>query len=136
VPPAVSAATQDTLRLALAGPARVRTGEHVTFTLVVRNGTGRPMDLYLRGRTPTMDLVVETVVGAVVWRQLEGAIIPAIALLHQLPAEGQLEVPVTWDQRTREGAPVGPGRYRVRGSLLVETGLMEAPPAMLEISPP
>jgi hypothetical protein len=133
--PGVTGTPQDSLHLELGAAARVRAGEPVTFTLRVRNGSGRAVDLYLRGRTPTMDLVVETADGRPVWHRLEGAVIPAIALLHPLPAGGQLEVTATWDQSTRAHEAARPGHYRVRGALVMETGAREAPPIPLEIVP-
>ena len=42
----------------------------------------RTVDVYLLGREPTMDVIVERDTGGRVWRRLEGDVIPAIALLR------------------------------------------------------
>ena len=45
-----------------------------------------------------------------------------------------LELSTSWDQRTRSGTPVAPGRYTVRARLLAEGDPLEAPPVQLEIA--
>jgi hypothetical protein len=129
----MSATPQDSLELQLIVAPRVRTGDTVPITLRVRNPTARTMDLYLRGRAPTIDVVVEREDGATVWRRLEGEVIPAIVHLRPLGGGGTFDVQVTWDQRTRAGRSVGAGTYRVRGTLLLEDSQRESGAATLEI---
>ena len=129
----MTAQPHDSLQLELIAPSRVRTGETVAFVLRARTPTARTMDVYLRGREPTMDVVVEGENGAVLWRRLENEVVPAIALLRALGRGESFEIRATWDQRTRAGQWVGPGRYRVRGVLLMEGAQRETDPTTLEI---
>jgi hypothetical protein len=103
------------------------------FTLRVRNQTERTLDLYLRGRTVTFDVIVARAGGDVVWRRLEDEIIPAIVHLRVLKPGERIEVAVTWDQRTRGGGSVAPGEYTARALLLVEGDPLETAPVRFEI---
>lgn len=95
------------------------------IALTVENGTPRTVDLYLRGRAPTFDVIVARSDGAVVWRRLENEIIPAIVSLRTLAAAERLELSTLWDQRTREGSPAAAGEYTARGLLLLEGSSLE-----------
>lgn len=123
----------DSLQLELAVPVRVRAGASIPFTLRLRNRTERPLDVYLRGRTATFDVVVTRVGGDVVWRRLEDEIIPAIVHLRVLKPGEHVELVAAWDQRTRDGSSLAPGQYSARALLLVEGDPLEAPPARFEI---
>jgi len=101
--------------------------------LRVSNRGARPLDLYLRGRTVTVDVVVTRAGGEVVWRRLEGEIIPAIVHLRTLAPGERLEVAAVWDQRTNLGIPAGPGEYAARGFLLVEGDPVPTPPAAFRV---
>ena len=101
-------------------PARVNAREPVPISLNVWNPTARPIDLCLRGRTTTFDVVICAADGATVWRRLEGQIIPAIVHVRQLVPAKKLRLATVWDQRARDGKPVGGGEYRARGFLLLE----------------
>lgn len=128
--PAVSTpAPSDSLALTLLVPDTVRAGDPVRITLRVENRTERALDLYVRGRAPTLDVVVTAPDGAVVWQRLEDTIIPAIVHLRTLQPAERLELEVAWDQRTRTGAPAGPGAYSAQGLLLVEGEPLVTPPA-------
>jgi Intracellular proteinase inhibitor len=130
---AVADAGPDSLRLELVAPARVRAGEAVPIRLRARNVTEKPLDLYLRGRSPTLDVIVARPSGDVVWRRLEGEIIPAIVHLRPLAPGEQLEIAASWNQRTNAGRPVDPGEYVVTGLLLVEGEPLRAPSRPLSI---
>jgi hypothetical protein len=117
----------DSLALELVLPLRVRAGEPVTIRLLVQNRTQRALDLYLRGRTSTFDVVVARPGGAVAWRRLEDEIIPAIVHLRTLAPAERFEIMAVWNQRTRHGGPVEPGEYTARGLLLVEGDPLETP---------
>ena len=136
VPRALMTAQPDSLQLELVAQARVRAGQSVRFTLRIRNQTAEAVDLYLRGRTPTFDLVVQRVTGEVVWRRLEDEIIPAIVHLRVLKPDERLDLTTTWDQRTRAGSLVAAGNYTARALLLVEGEALEAPPVRFDISEP
>lgn len=126
----------DSLQLTLTAPARVRPGVPIRFTLRVRNQTQRSLDLYLRGRTATFDLIVADESGQVVWRRLQDEIIPAIVHLRVLQPGEQVELAVEWNQRTRSGSLVAPGKYSARALLLAEGEPLEAPPVRLQIAEP
>lgn len=124
----------DSLELSLAGPAEVSEGDRVHFTFQARNTASRPLGLYLLGRTPTLDVEVSRPTGDVVWRRLEGEIIPAILQVRTLAPGERIAVEAAWDQRTRAGAPVPPGEYLARARLLVEEGSLSAPPVPFRIA--
>lgn len=129
----MSDARQDSLSLTLVLPAEVRAGGRVPITLRVENHERGPLDLYLRGRTTTFDVEVTDTGGTVVWRRLEGEIIPAIVHLRTLAPGERFEIGTTWDQRTTQGRPIPPGAYSVRGLLLVEGKPLETVPVPLRI---
>jgi hypothetical protein len=131
----VSTAASDSLELALVAPATVRLGDPVRFALRVGNpGTG-PRDLYLRGRTITFDVEVTGADGAVVWRRLEGEIIPAILHLRTLAPGERVVRNAVWDQRTHSGVAAPAGAYTARGLLLVEGPPLATPPVEFRIVP-
>ncbi len=130
---AVTSAAPDSLRLELLLQPRVRAGEPVRLELRAENVAPRAVDLYLRGRTPTFDVVIARAGGGVVWRRLEGEIIPAIVGLRALRPGERLQVEATWDQRTNGGEAVEPGDYVVEGSLLTDGEPLRAPPRSLTI---
>lgn len=125
----MSFAISDSLRLQLVVPPEVRAGTTVPIVLRVENRTAKPIDLYLRGRTITFDVVVAGADGAVVWRRLEGEIIPAVVQLRVLAQGEVLELRTQWKQRTGDGAQVPAGRYTLHGLLLTDA------PAPLESAP-
>ncbi|HYS11111.1 MAG TPA: BsuPI-related putative proteinase inhibitor [Myxococcales bacterium] len=131
---AVTDAGADPIRLELALPSHVRAGEAVPLRLRVENVGGQPVDLYLRGRAPTLDVLVARASGEVVWSRLEGEIIPAIVQLRPLAPGERLELETVWNQRTKAGKRVGAGEYLVTGLLLVEDGQLSAPPRRLTIT--
>jgi hypothetical protein len=129
----VADAGTDPLRLELILPPRVRQGQPVPLRLRAQNVSGRAFDLYLRGRTITFDVIIARAAGEVVWRRLEGEIIPAIIQLHPLAPGEQIEVEAEWDQRTKDRKRVEPGEYVATGLLLVEGDPLRTPPTPLTI---
>ncbi len=120
------------LRLEVAGQARV--GDTVAITLRVENMSDQPVDLYLRGRTIAFDVVVTGEGDAVVWRRLEGEVVPAILQVKRLDAHEVIELPTRWDQRTNRGRHVAAGLYSLRGELLTDMPTpLETPPIHLRI---
>jgi intracellular proteinase inhibitor BsuPI len=113
------------LSVSLEGPNSVLSGSPVTFRLLVRNTSEQTVDLYLRGREPTADVVVSSERGDVVWHSLAGLVVPAVLQIRSLTPGDALDVSVVWDQR-RANAPPPPGRYVVRASLLVEGEAIES----------
>ena len=90
------------------------------ISLTIENDTPRTIDLYLRGRTPTFDVIVTRADGEIVWQRLENEIIPAIVRLRTLAAAERLELTTVWDQRTGRGRAAEIGEYTARGVLLLE----------------
>lgn len=111
---------QDSLRVELIVPDRVRAGETVRFTLQVQNVSTRTFDLYLRGRETTFDVQVSNASGALLWQRLAAAVIPAIVHIRPLAPRERFELTADWDQRDDQGKPVGPAEYKARGFLLAE----------------
>ena len=95
-------------------PARVSSREPVPFTLVVENVSDHAIDILLRGRTPTFDVIVSDSSGAVIWQRLEHEIIPAIVHVRRLAAHDSFAL-------TKACAPnLDAGTYEVWGELLLE----------------
>jgi hypothetical protein len=131
----IAPAVSDSLRLSLDLPRTIRAGAAVPISVRVENTTDRTLDLYLRGRTIAFDLVVSDEGGEIVWRRLEGEVIPAILRIEPLPAGESLTLEATWDQRTNAGDPVDPGMYTVRGELLTESDPLATPTERFRIEP-
>ena len=80
--------------------------------------TGRdPLTVYLQGRPIAFDLTVRNLDGTIVWRRLEGAVVPAILAVRQLEPGASLEFEEVWRQVSNAGETVPPGDYRVTGAL-------------------
>jgi hypothetical protein len=127
--------TQDSLRLTVTVPKRVRPGERVPIVLQIANISGRELELYLQGRDITADVTVRNAERAVVWRKLEGVSVPAILSLRTLPAGESLTVREEWDQRISGGRQAGAGRFQIEAALLTEHGAsLVFPPASVEIT--
>jgi hypothetical protein len=127
-------ATSDSLRLDLVVPTQVAAGEPVEMTLRVENVAGRPLDLYLVGRTIAFDLVVEDSAGEEIWSRLHDQVLQQILRLEHLAPGETLVLEGTWPQRSNAGSPVGPGEYQVRGEILAEGGPLLAGPVPLRIA--
>ncbi len=108
------------LRLWLDAPRAAGADGATSFVLRVRNDGEAPLELTLRGRTITFDIVVKDASGRVVWRKLDGAAIPAIARLLTLAPGAQLALRTRWDQRDRAGTTIAAGAYTVHGALLTD----------------
>lgn len=129
----MTAAEEGPVRIELEVEPRVRAGAPVRIRLRARNATDRAVDLYLRGRTVTFDVVVSRATGGVVWRRLEGETIPAIVQLRPLAPGEQLDMETVWDQRTSRRRAVPPGEYVVEGSLLLEGEPLRTAPRTLTL---
>jgi hypothetical protein len=132
---AVDITLSDSLRLSLGVPALSATGTPVPFTLTVENVSGRPLDLYLRGRTIAFDIVVLDLDGVPVWRRLEGEVIPAVLRLESLAPGQLLELSDEWNQRDNAGRPVSAGNYSAYGEVLTEGAPLRAAHVPLRIVP-
>lgn len=119
------------LRLEIAQPAR--TGARVVFRLVAHNLSSRTLELHLAGREPTFDVVVSRSDGSMVWRRLEGEVLPAIAHVRLLAPGDSVATLITWNRRDARGRAVGPGGYFARGFLLVDGPPLVSPEVPFEI---
>ena len=122
--------------LRLTAPQVVRSGARVRFALVLTNDAAERVEFYLRGRQIAFDITVADISGDIVWRRLQGEIIPAIAQIRSLAPGETLALQAQWDQRSNDGARVSAGDYTVRASLLTEADPLESPPIQLRIGGP
>lgn len=129
----VTAQGRDSVEVEFVVPPQVRVGDPMALVLRVRNGGAQPLDLYLRGRTPTLDVIVSRPNGDTVWRRLEGEVIPAILGIRTLSPGGQLEVEARWDQRTQAGTAAAPGDYLAQGFLLTDGAPLDAGPVPFRV---
>jgi hypothetical protein len=122
-------------RLEIDVPPRVLAGEPVRIVLRATNDGAGPLELYLLGRSVTFDITVAGTDGAVVWRRLEGQIVPAILQIRFLAPGESLELEHAWDQRTNRGEFVGAGTYTVTGVIPTDSQPLRTPTAPLRIMP-
>ena len=115
----------DNLRMLLDAPASVRAGSTVPLVLHVENTGSAPVDLYLRGREVSVDLVVTSAAGVRVFHLLEGAVVPAVVQIRTLRPRERLEHALTWSARDARGRALEPGRYALRVALLREDEPLE-----------
>lgn len=128
---------QDGAAVSIDAPPTAATGTPVPITIRVKNETAAPLDLYLRGRDVTFDIMVADSTGDVVWRKLEAEVTQAILQLKTLAPGEVMELSHTWDQQSQRGSPVPPGRYTIHGSVLTDgRTTLDPPSAALEITPP
>jgi hypothetical protein len=120
-------------RVWLEAPDTVSRGTRVKLRLILLNDSDSAVDLCLRGREPTMEVVVNDENGETVWRRLAGEMIPAVLQLRSLAPGEQLDVSADWDLRV-DGTLVAPGAYLVRASLVAEDQVLEASPVRLDIT--
>lgn len=125
--------SSDSLTIALDAPATLSAGRSDSITIRLTNRTDRTLDLSLRGRDITFDLIVSREDGTVIWRRLEGEVVPAILRLEQLAPRAELVLEATWDGRDQAGRPLPPGNYGLRGEVLTETAPLVTPERRLRI---
>lgn len=119
----------------LHAPDNARVGEMIPITICVENKTAETLELYLLGREPTYDFIVNARDGDVVWRRLEGEVVQAIVRFQVLAPGEALEFTDRWNQRDNSGEPVAPGSYTIRGVVLSDgSSTLESPPVSLRIS--
>lgn len=122
-----TAMSSDSLAITLDAPATLAAGRSVIITIRLTNRTDRTLDLSLRGREIVFDLIVSREDGAVVWRRLEGEMIPAILRLEQLAPGAELVLEATWDGRDQRGRPLPSGNYALRGEVLTDAAPLATP---------
>lgn len=134
--PPLSVSPHEGLRLDIEVPREVRRGARVLVVFRAVNVAPGAVDLYLRGRSATLDVEVTNERGEVVWRRLETEVIPAIVMTQTIAPGDTLEVRAEWDQRTRRGDVVPAGEYRARALLLTDgPDPLATPTAPLRVLP-
>lgn len=108
------------LQVLLSAPESARLGSIVPIVIRLENRGAAPLELYLRGRTVTYDILVRDATGQLVWRRLEGEIIPGMLQIRVLKSGEVLELSHSWDQRTDRGNPVEAGLYTMQGLVLTD----------------
>lgn len=108
------------IRLALEIPGRVPAGSVIPITMRLENTSTAPVELYLRGRELTCDFLVTAPGGAIVWRRLEGEVVPAILRLEVLLPGRTIDFRDSWDQVGNSGELVAPGAYSIVGAVLTD----------------
>lgn len=120
----------------LVAPTLASPGTPVPLRVQVRNETAAPLDLYLRGREVTFDILVSDASGDAVWSRLSGQVTQAILQLRTLAPGEVMEMTHTWDQKSQRGAQVQPGTYKIRGMIITDgQSRLESAPVTIEITP-
>lgn len=126
----------DSMRLEIVLPDSVRVREPVPVTLRLTNTGREPLTVYLQGRPIAFDLTVRNLDGTIVWRRLEGEVVPAILAVRQLEPGASLEFEEVWRQVSNAGETVPPGDYRVTGALPTDAPEpLQTSPVVLRIVP-
>ena len=123
------------IRLTLKIPERVRAASIIPIMMSMENTSAKPLDLYVRGREMTFDVVVRARSGETVWRRLEGEVIPAILKLEVLVPGQPIVFRESWDQVGDSGELIAPGLYSVTGAVLTDGSFTlesEAVPLQIE----
>ena len=108
------------VQVSLVVPDTVRSGDKVPMAIRLTNTTTSPLELYLRGREITFDIVIRDLAGNEVWRLLQGDPILAILQLRALAPGETLELRHEWDQQTRLRGQAPEGTYTVRGDVVTD----------------
>ena len=122
-------------------PARVtveikrrRREDPVHFIVRLANEHDEPVDLYLRGRDITFDVIVARAKGPIVWQRLQGQVIQAILRLETLGPLEAIELEGEWNLRDNKGRHVGYGSYEMKAVVLTDdTMSLESPPVLLDV---
>jgi hypothetical protein len=118
----VGADVPEPLHLGLEMPPEVAVDQPVRLRLVLENTGDFPIEVGLAASSEAFDIVVETPEGTVVWRRLEGVVIPAVLRLRTLQPGQAIGFVDTWQQTTNDGRAVPTGSYQVRGELPIAGG--------------
>jgi hypothetical protein len=111
----------------------VRSGAIVRIALTLTNTIDRALDVYLRGREATFDVIVEDAQGNVVWERLKDEVVQAVLQIRRLEPAETLKASTTWNQRDATGGRVAPGTYAARALLLTDGEPVESPRVTFKI---
>ena len=126
----------EALRLELEIPNEVHVRGVVPILLRVTNTASHTLDLYLRGREPTFDVIASSQDGKIVWRLLENTIVPAILRIESLEPNASLTLHASWALSGESDTPIPPGTYSLVGVLFTDGPELRTPPAVLRVRPP
>ena len=111
----------DSLDIQLLVPDTASAGARVPVAMTIRNMAAKPIDLYLHGRGPTLDVIVRAADGRVVWQRLAGENLPSILKIHPLRANETLTVGAEWPA-------ADPGEFTITGIVMTESPRLESRP--------
>ena len=114
-----------TITATLDAPAEARRGESISLTLTAENSGAKRVDLFLTGRSPTLEAVLSTHDGREIAHLLEGVMVPAILSYRSLsPGES-----MTLSGVMVLGADITAGSYLLTASILTDD-----PDSMVEVT--
>jgi hypothetical protein len=124
------------MRVEITVPVEVRRGDSVPIVLRLMNDADTAVDVALQGRPVAFDITITRADGDLVWRRLAGETVTSILQLRTVPARESLEFRTSWDQRGKDGEPVPPAAYIVRGAIPSDPPrVLRSGPAILKILP-
>jgi hypothetical protein len=124
------------LRVSLSVPESAQVGSIIPIAVRLENTGSSRLDLFLRGRTIAFDVFIRDAAGRVVWRHLDGEIVPAIVQVKVLEPGQVLELLCDWNQRGNHGKRVKPGLYTAHGVVFTDDPVpLESSPRQFLISP-
>lgn len=126
-------ATADSLVLTLGVERREPGDRLVRAALRVHNAAAHEVVLYLRGRTPTVDLAIASASGGEVARRLADVVIPAIIQARTLAPGESFTERVEWRVPTSTWRELAAGEFTLRAYLLTEGTPLASPPVGLRI---
>ena len=100
------------LTLRVYAPSELSRGQTATFKASLVNETDAPIRI-ITGGHPGMHVVVDRDDGGFVWANLDGVAVTSIAIPKALAPGDSVVVEQSWDLRTKRGARVPAGMYRV-----------------------
>jgi hypothetical protein len=104
----------------LSVPGDVRRGEAVPIKVRIVNRSAESVEVYLRGRTITVDVVVTAEGGQQIWSSIGDDVVPGIIQFRRFAPREAIDTTLTWHQMTSEGTPAPSGDYLVQALLLTD----------------
>ena len=123
------------LSITMGGDTSATLGGGLHIWLRVRNQTDSVVHIFLAGSASGFNPVVEDETGRVIWDRVHGTLIADAPAGVPIPAHGERTYTTTWGLVDWNGNPVPPGRYLVRGRLLLDSRYAGQPFVDAENSP-
>ena len=114
-----------TITATLDAPAGARRGESISLTLTAGNSGTKRVDLFLTGRSPTLEVILSTADGREIAHLLEGVMVPAILTYRSLPPGES----ITLSGVMALSANITTGSYLLTASILTDD-----PDSMVEVT--